>query len=252
MHTTSFTLTNTLQDLFSSNPSIGTMEDLRQECLQVFKEAGRVWTKEAVSKLHLLDSTIRESMRFSSFSVLALPRRVSIPHNVTFRCQVLKVYQVVAPEGIALDNNVRIPQGIPLATPMDSIHFDPDFYTDPTQFHPFRFCTQAQVEGTRTQRFYEAQNKDTMIPLNSGTSTSAKARSTVSLDDKFLAFGFGRNACPGRFFALHEIKLMMAYILMNYEVQHFPQRPEQFKIMWVQLPKESTHLKVRRRAETIW
>lgn len=77
MHTTSFTLTNTLQDLFSSDPSIGIVEDLRQECLQVFNKIGGIWTQEAVSKLRLLDSTIRESMRFSSWSVLALPRRVS-------------------------------------------------------------------------------------------------------------------------------------------------------------------------------
>lgn len=79
MHTTSFTVTNTLQDLFSSDPRLGTLEDLREECLHVFKEAGGIWTKEAVAKLHLMDSTIRESMRLSSFSVLALPRRVSAP-----------------------------------------------------------------------------------------------------------------------------------------------------------------------------
>lgn len=135
---------------------------------------------------------------------------------------------------------------------MDSIHFDPDFYTDPTRFHPFRYCTPAQVEGTRTQRFYKAQNQEIITSLTNRPSASTKGKSTVSLDDKFLSFGFGRHACPGRFFAMHEIKLMMAYILMNYEVEFFSQRPEQFRIMWAQLPKEGTHFKVRRRAEASW
>lgn len=77
MHTTSFTLTNALQDLFSQDPNIGTIDDLRDECARVLQQSGGVWTQNAVSKLHLIDSVIRESMRVSSFSILALPRRVS-------------------------------------------------------------------------------------------------------------------------------------------------------------------------------
>ncbi|KAF1996337.1 cytochrome P450 [Amniculicola lignicola CBS 123094] len=222
MHTTSFTVTNTLLDLFSTSPSIGTASDLREECFRVFREHNGLLTKEAVSKLHLLDSTIRESMRHSSFSILALPRRV------------------VAPEGITLKNGTHIPYGIPLATPMDAIHFDPAFYTDPSNFHPFRFCTPAQVAGTRTASHYANSHLDPTVP---------SPKSTVTLDDKFLAFGFGRNACPGRFFALHEMKLMLAYILMNFEIEYMERRPEQFKIMWVQLPKETTGLRVRRRED---
>jgi hypothetical protein len=77
MHTTSFTLTNTLLDLFSEKQNIGTVEDLRDECARVLEEAGGIWTQDAVNKLYLVDSVIRESMRISSFSILALPRRVS-------------------------------------------------------------------------------------------------------------------------------------------------------------------------------
>jgi cytochrome P450 len=77
MHTTSFTLTNALLDLFSEKQSVGTVEDLRGECTRVLEEAGGIWTQDAVNKLYLVDSVIRESMRISSFSILALPRRVS-------------------------------------------------------------------------------------------------------------------------------------------------------------------------------
>ena len=33
-----------------------------------------------------------------------------------------------------------------------------------------------------------------------------------------LNFGFGRNACPGRFFAANEIKLILARILLDFDL----------------------------------
>ncbi|GBC03693.1 hypothetical protein RclHR1_05270002 [Rhizophagus clarus] len=36
----------------------------------------------------------------------------------------------------------------------------------------------------------------------------------------FLAFGMGKNACPGRYFAINEVKLSMHYILLNYNVRN--------------------------------
>jgi hypothetical protein len=79
IHTTSLTVANTLQDLFSGDPSSGTVKDIRDECIEVLAASRGVWTKDAVSKLHLLDSAIRESMRVSSLSILGLPRRVNRP-----------------------------------------------------------------------------------------------------------------------------------------------------------------------------
>lgn len=77
IHTTSFTSTNTILDLYSSPPSAGFVDGLREECERVFASHGGIWTKDAVSQLHRVDSTIREAMRFSAFGIVALPRRVS-------------------------------------------------------------------------------------------------------------------------------------------------------------------------------
>lgn len=151
--------------------------------------------------------------------------------------------------GITIDDGVHIPKGVYLATPMDAIHRDANFYEDPATFYLFRFCHSSQVEGTRTQDFYEARDQDATVPVNADN-ISTKAKSTVTLDDKLLSFGFGHNACPGRIFALHEIKLMMAHIVLNYDIQYFGKRPEQFKIMWVQLPSDHTYFQVRRRPGT--
>ena len=32
-----------------------------------------------------------------------------------------------------------------------------------------------------------------------------------------FAFGFGPHSCPGRFFAVYEIKIVLAHILQNYD-----------------------------------
>lgn len=34
-----------------------------------------------------------------------------------------------------------------------------------------------------------------------------------------MSFGFGRHACPGRFFACNEIKLIVAQLLLEYDVK---------------------------------
>lgn len=76
MHTSAFTLQALLQNLAASDPRQAYTETLRQECKTVFDEANGQWTREAVQKLVLLDSTIRESMRISTFSIFGLPRTV--------------------------------------------------------------------------------------------------------------------------------------------------------------------------------
>ncbi|KIL61367.1 hypothetical protein M378DRAFT_82564 [Amanita muscaria Koide BX008] len=41
----------------------------------------------------------------------------------------------------------------------------------------------------------------------------------ISLDLNYILFGHGRHACPGRFFAANELKVMLAHVLLNYDVQ---------------------------------
>ncbi len=41
----------------------------------------------------------------------------------------------------------------------------------------------------------------------------------VTVTKDFMAFGYGRHACPGRFFAANEIKLILANILLNYDIK---------------------------------
>lgn len=41
----------------------------------------------------------------------------------------------------------------------------------------------------------------------------------TTTENHFLAFGRGKHECPGRFFAANEVKIAMAYALMNYDVR---------------------------------
>ena len=40
---------------------------------------------------------------------------------------------------------------------------------------------------------------------------------TPTLD--YLSFGHGRHACPGRFFAVNELKIAMAHLLLTYDIK---------------------------------
>lgn len=70
---------NLLLDIYGSDPSLGFVEALRQECSSVLQDNGGVWTRAAVEKLKLVDSAIRESMRLHPFGSIGLPRTVRIP-----------------------------------------------------------------------------------------------------------------------------------------------------------------------------
>ncbi|KAI5993488.1 hypothetical protein EDD15DRAFT_2265227, partial [Pisolithus albus] len=41
----------------------------------------------------------------------------------------------------------------------------------------------------------------------------------VGVTRDYFPIGFGRHACPGRFLAANELKTMLAYMLMSYDVK---------------------------------
>ncbi|KAF8988771.1 cytochrome P450 [Cyathus striatus] len=44
----------------------------------------------------------------------------------------------------------------------------------------------------------------------------------TNLNPRFVLFGIGRQACPGRFFASLEMKLLLAYVLLNFDIKTLP------------------------------
>lgn len=82
IHTTSVTITNALLDLYSSPRAEEYIAGLREECERVLKQHGGQWNKTAVNELYRIDSTIKESMRFSSLGITGLMRKVRVRESV--------------------------------------------------------------------------------------------------------------------------------------------------------------------------
>ncbi|KAI6355514.1 hypothetical protein MCOR25_008160 [Pyricularia grisea] len=90
-----------------------------------------------------------------------------------------------------------VPVGTMLAIPVYHIGRDPELFPEnPDKFNPYRF-TQL-----RTKDAEGGGNHLQFASVTHGT----------------MAFGWGKHACPGRFFAATEIKLILLHILLNYEV----------------------------------
>jgi cytochrome P450 len=64
-----------------------------------------------------------------------------------------------------------------------------------------------------------------------------------------INFGHGIWACPGRFFASAEIKVIMAYLITHYEIKLQPGkgRPGHFHYGFAILPDEGAEVLFRRR-----
>ncbi|KAI0360978.1 cytochrome P450 [Trametes cingulata] len=98
-----------------------------------------------------------------------------------------------AMKDVTLRDGTFIPRGASVFAASYATHHDDDLYPDPDVFDPFRFSRMRERdrEGVKHQFV------------------------NTSLD--YIAFGHGRHACPGRFFAANELKLVLAYILLNYD-----------------------------------
>ncbi len=77
--------------------------------------------------------------------------------------------------------------------PTAAIAKDPDYYTSPNDFQPWRF--------------YDLRNAS-LDDLNRHQFTSTSANS--------LSFGHGKFSCLGRFFAAGQIKLILCVLIMKY------------------------------------
>jgi cytochrome P450 len=198
IHTTSLTLSMCLFDLFSTDPSKGFVQGLREEAQRVFAETEQTgrWNKKILTKLVRADSAIRESMRLSNFSTRGITRKV------------------VAKEGLRNEEEGwTAPQGSMISLDEHSRHHDPAIYPDPDSYDAFRF--------SRPREEYEASRDGSNNPKKDLEKyVDMKNLSMVSTGENFLAFGHGRHACPGRFLVQHELKVSFMVAVMVHRKSH--------------------------------
>ncbi|KDR68416.1 hypothetical protein GALMADRAFT_215851 [Galerina marginata CBS 339.88] len=129
-------------------------------------------------------------------------------------------------QDFTFSNGITIPAGTHLAFATLATHMDEANYANPSDFRGFRFAEMRDEAGEGIKH------------------------QMVSLSPDYVAFGTGGHACPGRFFAVTELKAMLAHILLNYDVK-LPQNGPRPENVWFQgncLPNGAAEVMFRKRA----
>jgi cytochrome P450 len=195
IHTTTMTTTSALYTL-AAMPEL--VPVLRQDVQQALDASGGEFTNISMQNMKKLDSFLKECMRFYPFSSGSFTRKVLQP--------------------VTLSNGQHIPAGVFLEVPAGGISRDNDVFPDADTFDALRFYDMRQAKDADG---------------GSGTQAAGVVANSqfVGVGSTSLTFGYGRHACPGRFFAANEIKMIMAEILLRYEIVNPPGVEGRYKDM---------------------
>lgn len=203
----------------ATNPKFADV--LREEVDEILQREG--WTKQAMDEMVRVDSFIKESQRLSPLSngsqILAVVRAITDVSISIVSAQRVLLQDFTFYEGTTL------PAGTCIALCTHSAHFSDMNYTDPLTFDPLRFVK------------LKAENP-------------GKQYGIISTSAEFLPFGLGRHACPGRYFAASELKLMLAYVVTHYDIkleQEDGLRPKDLWRMGGCLPNQKAKVLFRKR-----
>ncbi|KAH9066646.1 cytochrome P450 [Lactarius vividus] len=121
----------------------------------------------------------------------------------------------IALRPFTFSNGVTVPAGTLVAVPSAATHMDGEIYPNPEEFDGFRFARLRERDGVS-------------VAGQLATSTSAE----------YLAFGYGRHACPGRFFAVNEVKALLAHVVVTYDIkfEEGKQAPRGFIVNSIRVP----------------
>ncbi|KAJ7755767.1 cytochrome P450 [Mycena olivaceomarginata] len=110
---------------------------------------------------------------------------------------------------------------------MDGLHFDEAYYDHVNEFDAFRFSRAREEPGYGEKPH---TNED-----------------LITTSVHWLPFSHGIHACPGRFFAANNIKMILAQILLNYDIQPFPSRPPNISLGDISVVPVKAKMMIRRR-----
>lgn len=210
IHNTTMGITNNIFDLLAHPEYI---EVLREEVKQVLAQEGG-WTKQALARLWKLDSFMKESQRLNPSTMITVKRKVL--------------------KDLRLHDGLVLPKGSHIAFASDGLNRDPEIYPSPDTFDGLRFYNLRAAATT--------PDSDRMAAAESETKYQF-----VTATPDYLNWGQGRNACPGRFLASNEIKLVLAHLLLSYDIRwkEGESRPDSRVNDWNILPDREREIEVR-------
>ncbi|KAF7888890.1 hypothetical protein EAF00_009190 [Botryotinia globosa] len=229
IHTTSSAICHILLDL-ASHPEF--IAPLREEIEQVIAEDGfeidgsgrKSLKKQSLTKLKKLDSLLKESQRLSPPSLTASLRVTTAPLHLSTGHTIPKGTSVVWDShavNLAGPNVTSLPNDSSTMPKLDP----------PSVFSPFRFSSIRETPGNESKYQYVTTSKDS------------------------INFGHGNHACPGRFFAGVEIKVVMVELLRNWDFRNIGdtemkggERPGNIVLGNLIHPNPAVQLELKRRA----
>lgn len=190
IHTTSSVATQTIFQLVAHPEFIPI---LRREVVEAVGKCGGKLDKAALWSMSRLDSFIRETHRLASPNLSEFHTR-NCSHSgreIDKRAATLQRRVLV---GTTLSDGTFLPKGSKLEFATHAIHRDEAYFENGEIFDGLRFFRMRQDDPGAKQHYVTAKND-------------------------YLGWGIGRSACPGRFLADVEIKLLIAYILLHYDLK---------------------------------
>ena len=208
-----YVFAHTVLDVYGSPDRQEFVQELEDEAKRVFAAHNGLSKAEAIDELYRCDSAIRESMRKSDVSVTSLHRDVTSGE-------------------MDLGDGTIIRQGIRIGFPSQNIHMDPQNYHEPGCYDAFRFSRPFEGSSENSSKKGEGFERELIT-----TPTQS-----------FLALGYGRHACPGRWFAANTMKQALAFIVLNYDVQLVGKPIKRQSLLNTMVPPVDARIRIRRKS----
>ncbi|KAK9772390.1 putative cytochrome P450 monooxygenase [Seiridium cardinale] len=189
------------------------LEELRTEAKKALDSYG--WTEKLLQKLYLQDSFIRELNRIHPTGSTGCSRLV-VDKSFTF------------------SDGITLPRGTRVTFPIQAIMNDSQgSLQNATQFDAYRFL----------------HLRDGSSGEDGGGNDYQWSASSISSAN--LMFGYGKHACPGRYYCIRQAKLIFTKLLVEYDLE-WPvagiERPQREAMEGQFGPNRTQKMRIRRRA----
>ncbi|KAM5539978.1 hypothetical protein V8D89_006481 [Ganoderma adspersum] len=132
-----------------------------------------------------------------------------------------------AMKDITLSDGTYLPEGSLFAFAGQATHSDSRNYDRSEKFEPFRFSDLREAGESARHQF-------------------------VNTSSEYMPFGRGKHACPGRFFASMELKAVLAYLILHYDMRFEGEggRPANFNLSFSVIPSQDAVIQFKRRCRS--
>lgn len=215
--TTILTLTHVMHDLLA-HPFASYASPILSQAAEVKATNGGEWSVKSLGELSKLDSFVKEVQRLRPIGYILSKRRVMKEEGAVFVSGAGPL-EVPGYSGSLSGPEIFVPQGNHLIMPTWGLHSDDEVYEDAETFKGFRFAGDRVASSQPT--------------------------------DRFLSFGHGRHACPGRHLALVIIKLFVLEFLDTSEYKEGQERLKAWNFHTACVPDMEGRVLIRKKEDGV-